>query len=85
MPNKTTHRRAQTAKRQGKSPSTQAGAYVQEEMHKINKKGTKGVKFRKQAVAIGLYKARRDGVKVPQKKRATIRARSSTSRASEHP
>lgn len=69
MPTTTTRRRAQTAKRHGKAPSTQAGEYVREEMHKT-KKGTKGVKSRKQAVAIGLSKARRDGVNVRRKPRA---------------
>jgi len=53
----------------GKAPSTQAGEYVREEMHKT-KKGTKEVQSRKQAVAIGHSKARRDGVNVPRKKRA---------------
>lgn len=69
MPTQTTRRRAQTAKRQGKTPSTQAGEYVREEMHKT-KKGTKRVKSRKQAIAIGLSKARQDGVNVRRKKRA---------------
>ncbi len=67
MPTTTTSRRAQIAKREGKAPSTQAGEYVREEMHKT-KKGTKGVKSRKQAVAIGLSKARQDGVKIPRKR-----------------
>jgi hypothetical protein len=69
MPATTTRRRAQAAKRQGKAPSTQAGEYVREEMHKT-KKGRKGVKSRKQAIAIGLSKARQDGVKVRRKPRA---------------
>ena len=59
MPKNTTRRRMQSAKRLGKAPS----------MHKT-KKGTQGVKSRKQAVAIGLSKARQDGVKVPRKTRA---------------
>ncbi|MEP6890304.1 MAG: DUF6496 domain-containing protein [Nitrospirota bacterium] len=59
----------QSATRQGKAPSTQAGDYVREEMHKT-KKGTKEVQSRKQAVAIGHSKARQDGVNVPRKKRA---------------
>lgn len=58
-----------SATRQGKAPSTQAGEYVREEMHKT-KKGTKEVQSRKQAVAIGQSKARQDGVNVPRKKRA---------------
>jgi hypothetical protein len=78
MPTKTTRRRARQAKREGKAPSTQAGAYVREEMHKT-KKGTKGVKSRKQAIAIGLSKARRDGVTVPRKRRTRTSAKSSRS------
>jgi hypothetical protein len=69
IPTTATRRRVQTARRQGKAPSTQAGEYVREEMHKT-KKGTKGVKSRKQAIAIGLSKARQDGVKVRRKTRA---------------
>lgn len=69
MPTTTTRRRVRTANRQRKAPSTQAGNYVREEMHKT-KKGTKGVKSRKQAIAIGLSKARQDGVKVRRKTRA---------------
>ncbi len=70
MPEKKTARRAQKAKREGKSGSTQAGAYVREEMEHF-KKGKHGrrVKSRKQAIAIGLSKARRAGVKAkPPKK-----------------
>jgi hypothetical protein len=67
MPSKTTKARAQRAKRQGKAPTTQAGEFVREEMHHA-KRGKHPVKSRKQAVAIGLSKARRAGVKVPRKK-----------------
>ena len=66
---KTTRRRAQTARRQGKAPSTQAGEYGREAMHKT-KKRTRGVKSRKQAIAIGLSKARQDRVNVRRKTRA---------------
>jgi hypothetical protein len=69
MPTKTTRRRAQQAKREGKAPTTQAGEFVREEMHRT-KKGTRGVKSKKQAVAIGLSKARRAGVKVPDRTRS---------------
>lgn len=55
MPTATTRRRAQTAKRRGEAPS----------MHKT-KKGTRGGQTRNQA-AIGLSKARQDGVKVRRK------------------
>jgi hypothetical protein len=70
MPEKKTVRSAQKAKREGKSGSTQAGAYVREEMEHF-KQGKHGrrVKSRKQAIAIGLSKARRAGVKAkPPKK-----------------
>ncbi len=64
MPEKKTVSRARRARRAGKSTSTQAGAYVREEMEHF-KKGKHGrrVKSRKQAIAIGLSKARRSGVK----------------------
>ena len=70
MPEKRTLKRARRAKRQGKAATTQAGAFVGEEMrHK--KTGKHKVKIRKQAIAIGLSKARRAGVKVPPRKRGT--------------
>lgn len=67
MPEKQTKQRARKAKREGKAPTTQAGEYVREEMHHMKKK-KHPVKNKKQAVAIGLSKARRSGVKVPRKK-----------------
>jgi hypothetical protein len=70
MPERRTMQRARRAKAQGKAPTTQAGAFVQEEMEHA-KKGKHPVKSRKQAVAIGLSKARRAGVKVPAKKAAS--------------
>jgi hypothetical protein len=66
MPEKATIERAQRAKRQGKSPSTQAGEFVREEMHHI-REGKHGAKSAKQAIAIGLSKARRSGVKLKAK------------------
>ena len=68
MPERKTKRRARKAKRQGKAATTQAGEYVREEMHH-KKRGKHPVKSRKQAVAIGLSKARRSGVNVPRKRR----------------
>ena len=70
MPEKETKARARKAKREGKAPSTQAGEFVREEMHH-KKTGKHRVKNRKQAIAIGLSKARRSGVKVPRKKGAS--------------
>lgn len=70
MPEKKTLQRARRAKREGKAATTQAGAFVGEEMRHA-KSGKHPVKSRKQAIAIGLSKARRAGVKVPAKKRAS--------------
>ncbi len=66
MPEKRTKERARRARRQGKAPTTQAGAFVREEMEHV-RRGEHGVKSKKQAIAIGLNKARRAGVKVPRK------------------
>ena len=74
MPEKKTTERAQRAKRQGKAPSTQAGAYVHEEIEHV-RKGKHGAKSTKQAIAIGLSKARRAGVKVPAPKKASATTR----------
>ena len=57
MPEKATMRRAQRDKRQGKSASTQAGEFVREEMDHI-REGKHGARSAKQAIAIGLSKAR---------------------------
>ncbi len=66
MPSKTTQRRVARDKREGKAPTTQAGEFVREEMEHA-KRGKHPVKSRKQAIAIGLSKARRSGVKIPRK------------------
>jgi Family of unknown function (DUF6496) len=50
-----------------KAASTKAGKYVREEMHH-KRSGKHKIKSRKQAIAIGLSKARKKGVKVPKKK-----------------
>ena len=68
MPERTTKQRVRKAKRQGKAATTQAGEYVREEMHH-KKRGKHPVKSRKQAIAIGLSKARRSGINVPRKRR----------------
>jgi hypothetical protein len=68
MPEKKTMERARRAKRDGKRPTTQAGEFVREEMDHV-KAGKHGVRSRQQAVAIGLSKARRAGVKLPPPKR----------------
>lgn len=63
MPEKETLERAQEDAREGKSPSTQAGEFVREEMHHV-REGKHGAASTKQAIAIGLSKARRSGVKL---------------------
>lgn len=71
MPEKSTIERARKDKRQGKAASTQAGEFVREEIEHI-REGKHGARSTKQAIAIGLSKARRAGVKLaPPKKGAT--------------
>lgn len=81
MPEKTTLRRAAEDRREGKSPSTQAGEFVREEMEHI-RRGKHGARSTKQAIAIGLSKARRAGVdlKPPKKGRASEKTRKSAQR-----
>lgn len=67
MPEQRTLERAQKDKRGGKSPFTQAGEFVKEEMDHI-REGKHGARNSKQAIAIGLSKARRAGVKLPPPK-----------------
>ena len=64
MPNKTTIKRARKDAREGKAPSTQAGEFVREEMEHV-REGKHGARSPEQAIAIGLSKARRAGVKLP--------------------
>ena len=63
MPEKETLEKARRAKRAGKSPSSQAGEFVREEIHHV-REGKHGARSTKQAIAIGLSKARRAGVKL---------------------
>src|SRR5690349_12799442 len=56
--------RAREDRRKGKSPGVQAGEFVREEIHRV-REGEHGVRSAKQAIAIGLSKARRAGVKLP--------------------
>ncbi len=76
MPDKKTIQRARQDARQGKAPSTQAGEFVREEMEHI-RQGKHGARSARQAIAIGLSKARRAGVKLapPKKGRAAAAAR----------
>lgn len=82
MPEKKTLERARKDKREGKAATTQAGEFVREEMDHA-KEGKHPVKNRKQAIAIGLSKARRSGVDIPPnprkaKKKASAKKKSAT-------
>lgn len=82
MPEKQTLERARKDKREGKAPSTQAGEFVREEMEHI-REGKHGARSTKQAIAIGLSKARRAGVdlKPPKKGTTSEKTRKSATRA----
>jgi hypothetical protein len=82
MPEKKTLERARKAKREGKAPTTQAGEFVREEIEHV-REGKHGARSAKQAIAIGLSKARRAGVKLkpPRKGQASKRTRASAKRA----
>lgn len=67
MPYKRTIERAHEDAREGKAPSTQTGEFVREEMNHI-REGKHGARNTKQAIAIGLSKARRAGLKLPPPK-----------------
>ncbi len=81
MPEEKTLERARLDAREGKSPSTQAGEFVREEMDHI-REGKHGARSTKQAIAIGLSKARRAGVKLaaPAQKKASARTRKQAQR-----
>jgi hypothetical protein len=79
MPEQETLERAREDKREGKSPSTQAGEFVREEMHHI-REGKHGARSTKQAIAIGLSKARRAGVELPPPKNGKAATRKQASR-----
>src|SRR5665213_36049 len=70
MPEKKTLERARQDEREGKAPSTQAGEFVREEMDHI-REGKHGARSTEQAIAIGLSKARRAGVKLAPPKPGT--------------
>ena len=81
MPDKKTLERAEQDKREGKSPSTQAGEFVREEMEHI-REGKHGARSAKQAIAIGLSKARRAGVALKAPREGTVPAE--TRRRAQH-
>jgi hypothetical protein len=81
MPERKTLERARKAKREGKAPTTQAGAFVREEIEHV-REGKHGARSTKQAIAIGLSKARRAGVKLspPRKGMTSARTRKQVQR-----
>ena len=76
MPEQETIERAREDAAEGKSPSTQAGEFVREEIHHV-REGKHGARNTKQAIAIGLSTARRAGVKLgtPNPKTSSERTR----------
>src|SRR5947209_8622446 len=81
MPERETLERARRDKQEGKSPSTQAGEFVREEIHHI-RRGRHGARSPQQAIAIGLAKARRAGVDLPPPKKG--RVKESTRKSAEY-
>jgi hypothetical protein len=79
MPELETIRRARQDAREGKSASTQAGEFVREEIHHV-REGKHGARSTKQAIAIGLSKARRAGVRLPAKKAPSSQSRAQAKR-----
>lgn len=82
MPDKETIEKAKEDKREGKSPSTQAGEFVRAEIDKI-RQGEHGARSPQQAIAIGLSEARRAGVDLPPPKTGSARTRKSAEYAYE--
>lgn len=74
MPDRETIERAKQDAEEGKSPSTQAGEFVREEIHHV-REGKHGVRNARQAIAIGLSKARKAGVKLPAPSEGTASAK----------
>src|SRR5437870_6548819 len=74
MPEEQPIERAREDEREGKSPSTQAGEFVRQEMEHI-REGEHGARSPEQAIAIGLSKARRAGVELPPPKRGKKRTK----------
>jgi len=79
MPEKETLERAEEDKEEGKAPSTQAGEFVREEIEHV-REGKHGARSTKQAIAIGLSKARRAGVDLPPPKKGSKRTRKQAAR-----
>jgi len=79
MPEKKTLERAEEDKEEGKAPSTQAGEFVREEIEHV-REGKHGARSTKQAIAIGLSKARRAGVKLKPPKKGSKKTRKQAAR-----
>jgi hypothetical protein len=82
MPDKATIERARKDRREGKSPSTQAGEFVRAEIEKI-RRGEHGARSPEQAIAIGLSQARRAGVPLKPPRKGKARTRQSAKYAYE--
>ena len=82
MPEKETLERARKDKREGKAPTTQAGEFIREEFHHV-REGKHGARSAKQAIAIGLSKARRAGVDLPPPKTGSAKTKRSAQLAYE--
>lgn len=80
MPEKSVIERAKRDKREGKSPSTQAGEFVREEIEHI-REGKHGARSTAQAIAIGLSQARKAGVDVPAKGKSAALKKKAARRA----
>jgi len=79
MPEKETLERAVQDKKEGKAPSTQAGEFVREEIEHV-REGKHGARSAKQAIAIGLSKARRAGVDLPPPRKGSKKLRKQAAR-----
>ena len=80
MPEHETMQRVREDQQEGKAPTTQAGEFIREEFHHI-REGKHGARSAKQAIAIGLSKARRAGVRLPPPKKGTVSAKTRRSAA----
>ncbi len=78
MPEKATLARVRKDKKEGRSPSTQAGEFVKEEIEHV-RDGKHGARSTKQAIAIGLSKARRAGVNAAPSRSASPATRKKAS------
>ena len=78
---KETIEESQELKEEGAAPTTQASPFVHEEIEHV-REGKHGARSTKQAIAIGLSKARRAGVKLPTPPRGRVSEETRASAAS---